>query len=50
MDIIKLGIFGYFKLIYIWKKDNKVLNFVFNCCLSVFDDGFLKIDKVVKFD
>lgn len=50
VDTIKLGISGYPKPTYTWKKDNKVLNPASNRRLSVLDDGSLKIDKVVKSD
>ena len=50
MDRIKLGISGYPKPTYRWKKDGKELSPASDRRLSVLDDGSLKIDKVTKSD
>ena len=50
MDSIKLGIAGYPKPTYKWKKDGNELNPSSDRRLSVLADGSLKIDKVVKSD
>ena len=50
MDTIKLGISGYPKPTYAWKKNGKELNPASDRRLSVLDDGSLRIDKVAKSD
>jgi len=50
VDYIKLGISGYPKPTYTWKKDGKQLNPASDRRLSVLDNGSLKIDKVAKSD
>ena len=50
MDTIQLGLSGYPKPTYTWKKDGKELNPSSNSRLSVLGDGSMRIDKVVKSD
>ena len=50
MDTIELGMSGYPKPTYTWKKGGKTLDPASDRRLSVLDDGSLKIDKVVKSD
>jgi len=50
VDTIKLGLAGFPKPTYTWKKDGKELNPSSDRRLSVLDDGTLKIDNVTKSD
>ena len=50
MDTINLGLAGFPKPTYTWKKDGKELNPSSDRRLSVLDDGSLRIDKVTKSD